>query len=203
MTEKEALIHLGIFEKYEVDAVNDAFEMKVFDIKDFMLKNPPISQLWISKLQKLQLLFEAQQTLVEQPSSVKSLLNFEYCIPKETHPLDWLQAYQHERSKCFLHLQGVHSIESITTVVHAILKLEEQLKKNYLFWFQDWFNSEEKVEVLSKDKLDIGVLTWNLRLLIEEGTILFMEGKFEALKHEVTFHEQLKKEFFRLNKLKF
>lgn len=203
MTEKEALIHLGIFDEYTNDDVTEAIEKKIFDIKDFVFKNAPIYAVWQAKLNKLKLAFEAKNRLFEEPSLSKHELNFELILPADHHPIDWLQDYQRERSRLFLFLQGVEDIDTLDKGITQLLILEEQLKKHYQTWFSDWSWPNEIAHVLAKDKLDVGVLTWNLRQLIDEGAILFIEGKFEKIKEEVPFEEVLQKEFVRLNKLSF
>jgi len=203
MTEKEALIHLGIFDEFTIDDVNEAIEKKIFDMKDFVFRNAPIYAVWQAKLNKLKLAFEAKNRLFEEPYSSKHELNFELITPVDHHPIDWLQAYQKERSRLFLFLQGTQDLDTLDKGITQLLILEEQLKKHYQTWFSKWEWFQELPEVLSKDKLDVGVLTWNLRQLIDEGAILFIEGKFEKIKEEVPFEEVLQKEFVRLNKLSF
>lgn len=203
MTEKEALIHLGIFDEYDNSVIQDAVEQKVFDMKDFIFRNAPIYAVWQSKVNKLKLVFEARNTVLGAVVNKSELLHVELKIPNHKHPLDWLQAYQHERSRLFLHLQQVFDISAIENTIVQLLTLEEHLKKQVVHWFSDWTWSIEVEHVLAKDKLDVGVFTWNLRQLVDEGAILFIEGKFEKLKEDVPFEEQICKEYVRLKKLSF
>lgn len=203
MTEKEALIHLGIFDDYDNDMIKDAVEQKVFDFKDFVFRNAPIYAVWQAKLNKLKLVFEAKNSLLMEKTTSPEPAYVELIIPNQNHPLDWLQAYQHERSRLFLQLQQVFDVKSIAQIIANLLRLEEHLKKQILSWFSEWEWVNEINHVLAKDKLDVGVLTWNLRQLIDEGAILYIEGNLVKIKDEVAFEEQLQKEFIRLQKLSF
>ncbi len=113
MSENEAKIHLGLFDSFDTEAAIDSYEQKMFDFKDFIVRNAPITALWLARLNKLILASDALRVLVKDEELTSVSAPFEASLPNEHHPLEWLQKYQFERSKCFLHLQSVTDINDI------------------------------------------------------------------------------------------
>ncbi|MFT6845461.1 MAG: hypothetical protein ACJAUV_001657 [Flavobacteriales bacterium] len=204
MTEKEALLHLGLPELIDHEQVLDAFEFKVFDFKDYVFKNPPISPVWKARVHKLSLAFEAKRALIPEEKNAVQNLPFNSLIPsQDLNPVDWLQAYQQERSNCFLYLQSTDCFEPIKKAILHLLMLESALKTNYVSWFQHMFINEEALSVLAKEKLDVGVLVRSIKQLLQEGSLIFEQSKFAKTNDDVVMDPLLLKEFNRLQKLTF
>lgn len=203
MTEREAQIHLGVAENSSEETIIDAFEQKVFEFKNQVFSEAPVLKLWWARLSRLKLANEARKRLLNDHSSVEAL-DVEMKHITNDDPVAWLQNYQHERSRCFLQLQALQNPDHIHQVVAVILQLEEQLKKHYLKWFNHWFSGrEEEHEVFLKNKLEVGLLSWQLQRLQTEKVIEFKLGQFQKTVEKVDFEPELHKEFIRLKKLTF
>jgi len=140
------------FKTSDLEEIAETYEQEIFEFKQFFLSKAPIYKLFKSRLNKLQILQSAFDSLHPIQKSVEIDVSFP---AEENNILDSYKAFQAAKSKTRLLISNELNGTNLLQLVQILIELE---KHNAQFWLISIELEEMDSIVVSKEPNPIDVL---------------------------------------------
>ena len=192
MDTNRAELFLELHPPYSSDDVDEVYEMKVFDIKDFCLKNTVIKKLFEARIKKLKQYAEAHAFLTEEKLH-ENADSVPYSPLNKAHLLGFLDNYAQEMNKMKLMLSSTFEPHQLTGILKTMIALQQeylqfyQSHTSFLSSYKESFSFEEELNL--RQQMDVGKL---IRILTKSKiTNLSKEAVEEAPSDFTEFYLEL------------
>ena len=132
MNREEALLMLGL-QEFDVELIEDAWEEKLFNEKQFFLSRVPIPKVFNSHLEKLKKL-EFAYIFLTQNTEIKH-----FKIPQLNINSNRLDGILNAQTKLKIHVANAQSLAELKSAITEIIKLEKAYCEWVVFNFQKDF----------------------------------------------------------------
>lgn len=192
MTEKEALL---FFPHNPEDDLDDLWEQRLFEQKQFFLTRPPIAKVFEARMKKLEKQYKAYLFLIDQHDKIKAISNSDY---KYTFPDEIIQAfnvYHQSRNKFKHEVLRSMDYQSLKTVIDSWMILEKAYASK---WANDQ-SIKDEIEVIKSKEPDPMIILEKLKTELSKKNI----ETFDNLQTQYNvLDEVIRKEVKRLTLLK-
>lgn len=191
MTLKEAKLFFPVEDHEDID---ELWEQRLFDQKQFFLTRPPISSVFNSRIKKLEKQYNAYLRLKKESDSVRTLSNDRDVHSFPESILETFNDYHQRRNRFKQDLLQAQDFSSVKAIITAWMNMEHA-------YYDQWKNSEslnDPVEAFKSKEPDPMDLLDSIKKLTAQEKI----ETFEAL-HSNYFDlpELIRKEVKRLTLL--
>ncbi len=192
MTKKEALL---FFPHDPEDDLDDLWEERLFEQKQFFLTRPPIAKVFQARLNKLEKQYNAYLLLTEELDNVKVMNHPEvvYSFPNDV--IETFNEYHSFRNKFKHEVLKSNDFNSLRKVIDAWMTLENT-------YAAQWFYNESKqddIDVVQSKEPDPMVILEKLKKARNDKNIKTFDN---LQKHYNVLDEVIRKEVKRLTLLK-
>lgn len=166
MTEKEACLY---FPHDANDDLDELWEERLFEQKQFFLTRPPLKKVFDARLKKLEQQYRAYLTLKNEMDKVKSLRNEEVPYSFSQNLIECFNLYHEYRNNFKQKALQTIDFESLKKVVSSWLTME-------LAYARQWFNRDVlalEIEVMKSKEPDPMNLLNGLKLAEQKNIKTF------------------------------
>lgn len=175
MTEQEAKIILELPNDYDVDEVVDAYDQKLWEVRDYIFRNTPIHTLFKSRIKRLERVKEAVQLLLPlEVDADQTLLEWEADIHWSL--LDFLREYERFGVVVRQRISEGNNIGNLIANMELLLELQTSYNNYVRFRLQEYEvnQAQQAANLIDFDvkigkQLDSGVFIKHLETLEKEG----------------------------------
>jgi hypothetical protein len=158
---------MNYFETSNLEEIAEMYEQEIFEFKQFFLSKAPIYKLFKSRLNKLQVLQDAFDSVISNKESAQDSKAFAISFPEEnSNLLDSYKAFQSAKNKVRLLISNELYGTNLIQLVAILIDLE---KHNARFWLNETTVDEADSVVVSKEPNPIDILNGINEYLMEGG----------------------------------
>jgi hypothetical protein len=176
MTEKEAQTTLELPDDFDIDSVEDAYDQKLWEVRDYVFRNTPVRTLFQARIRRLNRVEEAVAFLAPELISVQESVILAFELESNWPLLQFLRAYEGVGADLRKVVSSGKTADAIAVSMDMLLSLQGQYNEAVHSHFQHlelgaMAETGEFVdpEVKIIKQLDSGVFIKHLEKLEEIG----------------------------------